>query len=68
MYELILNELKKQGKSLYWLSKETGIAYQVFTHMRNRKTNLSAENALRVSKVLGIKLEKLIEAGMKKTD
>ena len=66
MYEYIKKELEKQGKSFYWLSKQTGITQQAFCNMRERNSTLTAENIIKVANALNISVLKLMATIEKK--
>lgn len=66
MYDFIKEELEKQGKSFYWLSKQTGITEQAFYNMKERKSNLSVENVIKVSEALNVSILKLMNTIKKK--
>lgn len=60
MYEKIATILKEKGMTFSTLSKETGIAENVFSNLKARGGNLSFANAMKVSVALGVGVEELV--------
>ncbi|MCI6272709.1 MAG: helix-turn-helix transcriptional regulator [Erysipelotrichaceae bacterium] len=58
----IEKHLKKQNKSRYWLSKETGISDGLFTSLaKGRLSNITLKTAYKIAKALNVKIDDLIE-------
>lgn len=54
--------LEKNGKSLYWLAKETGISYPTLHKINKNETDGIKFNILEaICTALGCKLEELLE-------
>lgn len=52
--------LKNQDKTMYWLSKETGIAYPTIHNLVNSKTErIDFKTMEKIAKVLNVKLDKI---------
>jgi len=52
--------LKDQDKTMYWLSKETGIAYPTIHNLVNNKTErIDFKTMEKIAKTLNVKLDKI---------
>lgn len=60
MYERIDALVKERGMNMSALSRETGIAENVFSNLKSRKGNLSIDNALKIARYFGVSIEDLI--------
>ena len=59
-WETVENELKFQGKTKKELSANTGINLQSLHKSFERNSELSAANAVKIAKVLGVSVEYLV--------
>lgn len=52
--------LKDQDKTMYWLSKETGIAYPTIHNLVNNKTErIDFKTMEKIAKTLNVKLDEI---------
>ncbi len=52
--------LKNQNKTMYWLSKETGIAYPTIHNLINNKTErIDFKTMEKIAKTLSVKLDEI---------
>lgn len=61
MWSQIQNELKKQGKSVYWLSKQTGISDNTLYSYKNEGREIPFIKACKIADALGVSLDDLRE-------
>ena len=61
MWSQIQNELKKQGKSVYWLSKQTGISDNTLYSYKNEGREIPFGKVCKIADALGISLDDLRE-------
>lgn len=61
MWSQIQNELKKQGKSVYWLSKQTGISDNTLYSYKNEGREIPFSKVCKIADALGISLDDLRE-------
>ena len=59
MYKKIEKYAKKKGMNINQVAKKSGVAQCLFANMKSRDGDLSFRNALKVAKVLGVKMEDL---------
>ena len=60
MYNKCEKLLKAKGMTFADLSRATGIGENVFSNLKTRGGHLSLDNAVKVAKVLKVKVEDLI--------
>lgn len=60
MYERIEALVKERGMNMSALSRETGVAENIFSNLKSRGGNLSIDNALKVARFFGVRIEDLI--------
>ena len=61
MWSKIQDELKKQGKSVYWLSKQTGISDNTLYSYKNYGIEPTFNKVCKIADALGISLDDLRE-------
>lgn len=61
MWSQIQNELKRQGKSVYWLSKQTGISDNTLYSYKNEGREIPFSKACKIADALGVSLDDLRE-------
>ena len=61
MWSKIQYELKKQGKSVYWLSKQTGISDNTLHSYKNYGIEPTFNKVCKIADALGISLDDLRE-------
>lgn len=61
MWSKIQYELKKQGKSVYWLSKQTGISDNTLYSYKNYGIEPTFNKVCKIADALGISLDDLRE-------
>lgn len=61
MWSQIQNELKRQGKSVYWLSKQTGISDNTLYSYKNKGRKIPFSKACKIADALGVSLDDLRE-------
>lgn len=59
MYKKIEKYAKKKGMNINQVANKSGVAQCIFANMKRRDGDLSFRNALKVAKVLGVKMEDL---------
>lgn len=63
---MIKNLLRRKGKDAQWLAKRIGVSHQAVYSWENRKTRPLPKNMLAMSKVLGVKMDTLVDYFYKK--
>lgn len=61
MWSKIREELEKQGKSVYWLSKQTGISDNTIYAYKNHGIEPTFSKVCKIADALGISLDDLRE-------
>ena len=61
MWIEIQRELVKQGKSVYWLSKQTGINENTLYSYKNNGVEIPFSRVCKIADVLGVSLDDLRE-------
>lgn len=60
MYEKILELIREKEITFAELSRQTGIAENVFSNLKSRGGMLSVENAARVADYFGVRIDDLL--------
>ena len=61
MWSKIREELEKQGKSVYWLSKQTGISDNTLYAYKNHGIEPTFSKVCKIADALGVSLDDLRE-------
>lgn len=61
MWSKIQDELKRQGKSVYWLSKQTGISDNTIYAYKNHGIEPTFSKVCKIADALGVSLDDLRE-------
>ena len=61
MWFQIQSELKRQGKSVYWLSKQTGISDNTIYAYKNHGIEPTFSKVCKIADALGVSLDDLRE-------
>ena len=60
MYEKILELIREKEITFAELSRQTGIAENIFSNLKSRGGMLSVENAARVADYFGVRIDDLL--------